>query len=296
MPSWPRRRSCRAHSPPLSKVAERLARLGRAANLATIWSMVGSACLLASRPPRVIRVWRSCRVSKGVTLPAKVHQIGFPMAEFGTAAGLGRTPVDRRAVGDRRFAPADARPPAATWLGAGQVAVQALAPPDRAVDPAVDGLMADPVGCVSLQSARDLLGRPPHRKPVADQLAELAAALELGATQASGPGKAVRGLGQVAAIGPPIAAELPIDRRSMPAEPISDHTDHCSGCMQPEQRMTLLERQLIVASPHRDPILSGWCRASNVNLRGSISGTFDPVNQGRGALSASLEGPRSAAA
>jgi hypothetical protein len=31
--------------------------------------------------------------------------------------------------------------------------------------------------------------------------------------------------------------------------------------------MTLLERQLIVASPHRDPILSGRCRASNVNLR-----------------------------
>ena len=51
----------------------------------------------------------------------------------------------------------------------------------------------------------------------------------------------------------------------MPAEPIGDHTDRCSGCMQPEQRVTLLERQLIVASPHRDPILSGWCRASNVN-------------------------------
>ena len=44
-------------------------------------------------------------------------------------------------------------------------------------------------------------------------------------------------------MGPPVAADSPIDRRSMPAEPIGDHTDRCSGCMQPEQRVTLLERR-----------------------------------------------------
>src|SRR4029453_6734574 len=113
--------------------------------------------------------------------------------------------------------------------------MEARAPPDRTVDPAVDGLVADPVlGCLSPQSAGDLLGRPPHPKPVADQLAELAAALELRATQAPGPGKALRSLGQVGAIGLPIAPEFPIDLRSMPAEPIGGRTDRYSGCVQPE--------------------------------------------------------------
>jgi len=45
----------------------------------------------------------------------------------------------------------------------------------------------------------------------------------------------------------------PLRKQAFQPEPIGDHTERCSGRMQPEQRVTLLERQLIAASPHRDP-------------------------------------------
>ena len=56
---------------------------------------------------------------QGVALPAKVHQIGLPMAELGAAARLGRAPVDRRAVRDRRFPAAGSGTTAPTRLGPG---------------------------------------------------------------------------------------------------------------------------------------------------------------------------------
>lgn len=66
---------------------------------------------------------------------------------------------------------------------------------------------------------------------VTDMIAKLAAVLDLRTTEAPCP----------------IATELPIDRQSMRPEPIGHLSNRHSSFMQPEQHVTLLERQLIVS-------------------------------------------------
>ena len=110
---------------------------------------------------------------------AELHQIALPMAEFLTLFHrfgplVNRTPVFNRKAAVLKIAPAP------TCLGPGQIAVQLLGPDFRAIDVAIDRLVADAViGSLQLEPAGDLLWRPSHCKAVADIGTEQVQALQL---------------------------------------------------------------------------------------------------------------------
>ena len=78
------------------------------------------------------------------------------------------------------------------------------------------------------EPAGDLFRRPPHRQTVADQLpSRLRRAIR--AAQSPSPGETLGRLGQGAAVGAPVASQLPIDRGPVPAEPLGNFADRRPG-------------------------------------------------------------------
>src|SRR3954449_2209743 len=182
------------------------------------------------------------------------QQVGLPVPEAVAVLDLGRTVLDPALARDggaaRPSAVAAATPPARL----GQVAVEAVPAALRAVDVAVDRLVADrrpAIRLVVLQPAGDLLRRPAGLQPPDHVRAQALVSRELPAALPAPPRRVLSVQGEVAAeaaipVAEAVAAELAVDGRGMPAEPGGDLADRGAGLDEAEEGATLVEVELAV--------------------------------------------------
>ena len=178
---------------------------------------------------------------------AEGHEIAFPVTEAAPLGHALRPDMDGDAIRNQRSALALAGPPAASRLGSAEAAVELLAPPERTVDVAIDGLVADHrLTLFALEPAGDLFGRPSHgNELVVDGRAQPARALDLGSPPAAGGGHTL-GRDRLITARQRIAPQLAADRALVPAEPAGDFAARYSACMQAEYRASLLFGELSI--------------------------------------------------
>ena len=131
------------------------------------------------------------------------------------------------------------------------------------------------------QPAGDLLGRPSHRKAVADESAQRRLARQLVTTATPPPplGELDRPIGAVAAgrpmpRGQAVAPEFAADRAWSAHQGGGDLSERLAGCMQPANRFALCVAELRILGSHRNAMLTKALRLIR-ELRESSSGGLD---------------------
>ncbi len=231
----------------MSKVAERLRLRSRRSKTRLMASGVSSAFFA----PELLRdgvVRLALAEHHDRPGPPADQQIAFPMAAFlPLVHGLGAL-VDGAPLGDRDLG-RPGRAEAALGLPARQEAPELLPAPGAAVDPSVDGLVADrpqPLGA-ALQPAGDLLGRPvlgqalDHEAPQIDQAVQQALLRPAGQIASLGRRR------PVAPIRIGVAPQLASDRRFRPFQGPGDGAKRLPGFAKPGNRMSFIQAQMTVS-------------------------------------------------
>ena len=218
------------------------------------------------------KVKRLFRSTSEVTfaLPASLRKISrsrLPVAEASRGPDLRRPVLDPALARDRGAAGPAAVAAPAPPARLRQVAVEAVLAALRPVDVAVDGLVADrrpAVRLVLLEPSGDLLRRPAGLQALGDVRAQALVGGQLAASLPA-PARQVLGVqGEVAAepavaVAEAVAAQLPVDRGRVAAEPCGDLADRGAGLDQAEEGAALIEVELAVgpgqeASPKGKPL------------------------------------------
>src|SRR3954451_1432795 len=185
-------------------------------------------------------------------LLAEDQQVGLPVPEHLACPDLRRPALDPALARDRGTAGPAAVAAAAPPPGLGQVAVEAVLAALGAVDVAVDRLVADRGSARFLsQPSGGLLGRPAGLQAFGDVRAQPLVGGQLAAALPAPPRQVLGVRGEVAAEAPvagaeAVAAELPVDRRGVPAEPRGDLADRGAGLEEPEEGASLVQVELAV--------------------------------------------------
>src|SRR5437763_16510067 len=135
------------------------------------------------------------------------------------------------------------------------------------------------------QPAGDLLGRPSHRKAVADEIAQggLARQLVAASASSSSPGQFDGPLGAVAAARPApaglaVASELAADGAEGAHQQGGDLAARLAGGMQPADRLALCIGELVITGSHRSASLAGALHLFR-ELRGSTRAAGFPLSR-----------------
>src|SRR5215207_1652105 len=189
---------------------------------------------------------------------AEERQVALPVPEGLPPTDLRRPALDPALARDRGGAGPAAVAGPAPPARLGQVAVEAVPAPVRSVDVPVDGLVADgwSVRCLPLEPSGDLSRRPAglqaldHVRPQAVVGGRLAASLPAPVGQILGGEREVAAEARVA-VAEAVAAELAVDRGTVPAEAGRDLADGAAGLDEPEEGAPLVQVELAVGSWHR---------------------------------------------
>lgn len=201
----------------------------------------------------------------GLAVFAKQHEVSFPMPWFMAGVGAFRS----LAEGDTVFDEVDGTgtppaEPATAVLVAPQQMVPVVLLGGPMIDETIDGLMADDGVTMQVrQSAGDLLGRPSHRKAVADEASQGGLARQFVATAAPAPapGEPDGAVGLVLPRWPvpggeAVAAEFAADRAGCAQQDDGDLAGRSPGAMQPIDRLALCIAELLILGSHRNAILT----------------------------------------
>src|SRR5215218_1028195 len=202
-------------------------------------------------------------------LLAEDQQVGLPVPERLARLHLRRPALDPALARDRggaRLASVAGPAPAARLR---EVTVEAIPAALRAVDVAVDRLVADggPLSRLVPEPPGDLLRRPAGREPLDHVRPQAAVGFQLPTSPPTPAGQIVGGQGEVAAeaavaVAEAVAPELAVDRRAMPTEPGGDLPDRPTGLHQAEEGAPLVEVELAVGFRHsrlpRASLSRGW--------------------------------------
>src|SRR5215213_11546227 len=191
-------------------------------------------------------------------LLAEDQQVALPVPEGLPIGDLGRSILDPALARDRGAARLAAVAGPAPPARLRQVVEEAILPAFRAIDVAVDRLVADgwSVRCLTREAAGDLLRRPTGLQPLDHVRAQALVGGQLPTSLPAPPRQVLRGQGKVAAeasiaVAEAVAAELAVDRRGMTAEPLGDLADRSPGLDEAEEGATLAEVEPAVGPGQR---------------------------------------------